>query len=305
MVGLIIFLLTIYAVYNILKLFGVFESNIGVNKLVKEVESEKEFSKKRDSEKKKLKFYSKVCDYFRLLVMPEAVYENHKYFIDRLEIRSKILDRALTPEELRGKFLLFVIIGVFCIPLSVFFPILIAIPVVATIAFIMYPKFYLQKIRDEDEIIDIYFLDLYLLMYSRLRMGSKARLQSVVESYIDTLNVSANTEMRDVMLKFSRFLLNNLSMYEDHIAIQHLRDRYKSATIINFCNVGSQALQGIDNADTLLTFKMDLVRKKTDLMKKNAEILYQKGNRSIYLIYLILFIFIAAGWVSKLPTGFF
>lgn len=305
MTYLLIALLTIYAVYTILKFFGVFESNIGVTKLVDEVKAEKEMNKKRDSEIKKLKFYSSVCEYFKLLVMPEAVRENHKYFIDRLEIRSEILDRTLTPEELRGKYLLFVIIGILCIPLGVFFPILWAVPVVAIIVFIGYPKIFIQKIRDEDEIIDVYFLDLYLLMYSRLRMGSKARLQSVVESYIDTLNVSANLEMKAVMLKFSRFLLNNLSMYEDHTAIQHLRDRYKSATIINFCNVGSQALQGIDNGDTLLTFKLDLVRKKTDLMKKNAEILYQKGNRSIYLIYIILFIFIASGWVSKLPTGFF
>ena len=305
MTYLLIALLTIYAVYTILKFFGVFESNIGVTKLVDEVKAEKEMNKKRDSEIKKLKFYSSVCEYFKLLVMPEAVRENHKYFIDRLEIRSEILDRTLTPEELRGKYLLFVIIGILCIPLGVFFPILWAVPVVAIIVFIGYPKIFIQKIRDEDEIIDVYFLDLYLLMYSRLRMGSKARLQSVVESYIDTLNVSANLEMKAVMLKFSRFLLNNLSMYEDHTAIQHLRDRYKSATIINFCNVGSQALQGIDNGDTLLTFKLDLVRKKTDLMKKNAEILYQKGNRSIYLIYVILFIFIVSGWVSKLPTGFF
>lgn len=305
MTYLVIFLLTVYAVYTILKLFGVFESNIGVTKLVDEVKAEKERNKKRDSEKKKLKFFSSICEYFKLLIMPETVRENHKYFIDRLEIRSEILDRTLTPEELRGKYLLFVIIGILCIPLGVFLPLLWAIPVVSIIVFISYPKLYLQKIRDEDEIIDVYFLDLYLLMYSRLRMGSKARLQSVVESYIDTLNVSANLEMKAVMLKFSRFLLNNLAMYEDHTAIQHLRDRYKSATIINFCNVGSQALQGIDNGDTLLTFKMDLVRKKTDLMKKNAEILYQKGNRSIYLIYVILFIFIVSGWISKLPTGFF
>lgn len=305
MLNIFIAVCTIYAVYNILKLFGVFESNVGVTRLNEEVKLEKTANKKRDAEKAKLKFFSDVCNYFRLLVLPEAVYEGHKYFIDRLEIRSEVLERALTPEEVRGKYLLFVIVGVVCIPFGIFAPVLWIVPIVAIIIFLMYPKYYNQKIRDEDEILDIYFLDLYLLMYSRLRMGSKARLQTVVESYIETLKSSANFEMRDVMLKFSRFLLNNLSMYEDHTAIQHLRDRYRSATIVNFCNVGSQALQGIDNADTLLTFKMDLVRKKTDAMIKNADILYQKGNRAIYLIYVILFIFIGSGWMSKLPTGFF
>ena len=305
MLYLFIIVLTAYAVFNILRYFGVFETNIGIPKLNNEVKLEKEASTKRSRERQKLRVYSKLCDYFRTLVLPQSVYDNHKYFIDRLEIRSEILDRTLTPEEVRGKYLLFLIIGILCIPIGVFIPVLWIVTVASVIVFFSYPKVYIQKIHDEDEIIDVYFLDLYLLMYSRLRMGSKARLQSVVESYIDTLNVSANLEMKEVMLKFSRFLLNNLSMYEDHTAIQHLRDRYKSATIINFCNVGSQALQGIDNSDTLLTFKMDLVRKKTDLMKKNAEILYQKGNRAIYLIYVILFIFIGAGWMSKLPTGFF
>lgn len=305
MLYLFIIVLTAYAVFNILRYFGVFETNIGIPKLNNEVKLEKEASTKRSRERQKLRVYSKLCDYFRTLVLPQSVYDNHKYFIDRLEIRSEILDRTLTPEEVRGKYLLFLIIGILCIPIGVFIPVLWIVTAASVIVFFSYPKVYIQKIHDEDEIIDVYFLDLYLLMYSRLRMGSKARLQSVVESYIDTLNVSANLEMKEVMLKFSRFLLNNLSMYEDHTAIQHLRDRYKSATIINFCNVGSQALQGIDNSDTLLTFKMDLVRKKEDLMKKNAEILYQKGNRAIYLIYVILFIFIGAGWMSKLPTGFF
>ena len=50
MTYLLIALLTIYAVYTILKFFGVFESNIGVTKLVDEVKAEKEMNKKRDSE---------------------------------------------------------------------------------------------------------------------------------------------------------------------------------------------------------------------------------------------------------------
>jgi len=303
MLNVFIFVLTAYAVYNILKYFGVFETNVGIPKLSNEVKLEKEASSKRNIERKKLRLYSQTCEYFRILAMPDSVYRNHRYFIDRLEIRSDILDRTLTPEEVRGKYLLLVVIGVLVTPIGVIFPLVWAFTGASIALFMTYTGYYMQKISDEDEIIDIYFLDLYLLMYSRLRMGSKARLQSVVESYIETLNTSANLEMRAVMLKFSRFLLNNLSMYEDHMAIQHLRDRYRSATIINFCNVGSQALQGVDNGDTLLTFKMDLVRKKTDAMKQNAEVSYQKGNRSIYLIYIILFIFIGAGWMSKLPVG--
>ena len=69
---------------------------------------------------------------------------------------------------------------------------------------------------------------------------------------------------------------------------------------MNFCNVASQALQGIDNADTLLTFKMALVEKKAQAMRKTAQKLRIKGERSIYLIYVLLFIFIGMSWASKI-----
>ena len=162
-----------------------------------------------------------------------------------------------------------------------------------------------QKIQDEDEVINMYFIDLYLLMYSKLKQGSKARLQKVVESYIDTLKVSSNVEVQFVMTKFARFFLNNLTMYEDHVAVPKLRERYRSATIVNFCNIAAQALQGIDNGDNLLTLKQELVRRKTDMMKAKAEKLRIQGERSLVLIYVILFIFIGVGWYSKLPTDFF
>ena len=80
---------------------------------------------------------------------------------------------------------------------------------------------------------------------------------------------------------------------------------YHSATIINFCNVATQALNGIENADNLLTFKMQLVERKTNLMRRNSQKILRKGERSIYAIWVILGIFIVVGWWSKLPKGFF
>lgn len=296
---------TVYAVWNILKYFGVFESSSGVSKVSDEITEEKSLNRKRGREKKKLSVFSALTNAFRGLVMSDVEYDNHKYIIDRLEIKSEILGRMLTPEELKGKFLCVFFLGVFLIIFGFFHAIFWAVSIVCFIVYFMYMPRYRQKVRDEDEIIDTYFIDIYLLMYSKLRLGSKARLQTVVESYIDTLQVSSNLQMKEVMLKFARFFLNNLAMYEDHEAIPHLRDRYRSATIVNFCNVATQALQGIDNGDSLLSFKMELTRRKTDIMKKNAEKLRIRGERSIYLIYGILFIFIIVGWYSKLPTDFF
>lgn len=301
----LIALLTVFAVWNILIHFGVFEFSKGQNTVISDIKNERSINKKRRTEKKKLSFYFAITDTFRGLLMSDFSYEKHRYYIERLNIRSDILDRQLKPEELRGKFALYLIIGLFCIPIGVFIPPIWILSFLAIFRYFSYGFVYSRKIEDEDEIIDDYFLDLYLLMYSKLRMGSKARLQTVVESYINTLETAQNLQMKETMMKLAQFLLNNLMLYEDHVAIPKLRDRYRSATIVNFCNVASQALQGIDNSDNLLTFKMALVRRKTAMMEARAEKLCKQGERSIYAIYVILFIFIGVGWYSKLPTGFF
>lgn len=301
----LIVLLTVFAVWQILIHFGVFEFSKGQSQLVDDVKADRSLNKKRRFEKQKLAFYYNVTDTFRGLLLSDFAYSKHQYYIERLDIRSKILDRQLKPEELKGKYATRLIAGIICIPISIFIPIVLVVTVFGVATYVGYGFMYNQQIEAEDEIIDNYFLDLYLLMYSKLRLGSKARLQTVVESYINTLETAQNIEMKNTMLKLSQFLLNNLTLYEDHIAVPKLRERYKSATIVNFCNVASQSLQGIDNADNLLTFKMSLVRRKTAMMEARATKLCRQGERSIYAIYLILFIFIAVGWYSKLPTGFF
>lgn len=301
----LIVLLTIFAVWQILIHFGVFEFSKGQTEVVSDIKYDRKLTNKRRVEKKKLSFYYAITDMFRGILLSDFAYQKHQYYIERLDIRSKVLDRHLKPEELRGKYALFLIIGLFCIPLGIFFPIFWGVTLAGVVVFFSYGFVYSQRVEEEDEIIDNYFLDLYLLMYSKLRLGSKARLQTVVESYIDTLETAQNIQMKNTMTKLAQFLLNNLTLYEDHIAVPKLRERYKSATIINFCNVASQALQGIDNADNLLTFKMSLVRRKTAMMEARADKLCKQGERSIYAIYVILFIFIGVGWYSKLPTGFF
>lgn len=303
--NVLIFLLTAFAVWQILVHFGVFEFSKGQSDVVDDIKVNRRLNKKRNFEKKKLSLFFQVTDTFRGLLMSDFSYDKHQYYIERLNIRSNTLDRQLQPEELKGKYALLLIVGIFCIPLGVFYPVFWIVTCITVFKYATYGFFLNQKIQDEDRIIDDYFLDLYLLMYSKLRLGSKARLQPVVESYIDTLETVQNVQMRNTMMKLAQFLLNNLTLYEDHIAVPKLRERYKSATITNFCNVASQALQGVDNSDNLLTFKMSLVRRKTTMMEARADKLCKQGERSIYAIYVILFIFIAVGWYSKLPVGFF
>lgn len=302
---IIVVMATIFAVYNILVFYGVFEFTSRPRKTIDEIETKRKFNKKRKLEQKKLNLYSTSVNLFRGIFMSELMYQNHQYYIQRLELRSQPLDRLLTPEEVRGQRVLPLILSIIIIPLCLFYPVLFLLPIAALINLATYQTVYKAKIADEDEIIDNYFIDLYLLLYSKLRQGSRARLQGTVENYISTLESSKLTEEANVMLKFARYFLNLLSLYEDHVAVPHLRDNYHSATVINFCNIATQSLNGVDNFDNLITYKMQLTERRTKLMRERQQKILAKGERSILAIWIILFIFIAVGWYSKMPTGMF
>lgn len=305
MYTLLVILATAFAVYMILKQFGVFEIAKDTQKVASDISSSKKSVKKREFEKSKLAFYTGLVNTFRGLLMSDIQYEKHTYYINRLELRSNILGRLLTPEEVRGsKFAPFAC-SIVVIPLAIFKPVLFMIPFLALAYFVTYELKLDAKIRDEDAIIDDYFIELYLMMYSKLKQGSRARLQGTVENYIDTLQSAVSSEVRDTMLKLGKCLLNLLSLYEDHVAVPMLKEIYHSATIINFCNVASQSLNGIENFDNLLTFKMQLVERKTEMMRKRSKAIVRKGEMSIYAIYIILVSFVLIGWCSKLPSGMF
>lgn len=301
----VIIMLTFVAVYNILKYYGVFEFTLQPRKTVTKIEEARRFNHKRGREQSLLGFYGGFATLFSGILLSPLSVDNHKYYIERLDIRSDILNRRYRVEELRGKYAAPFFISLILIPVAVFLPVVGIIPLALGIRFFTYQALFKTKIRDEDEIIDNYFIDLYLLLYSKLRQGSRARLQGTIEQYVSTLEGQASTDINKTMLKFSRYFLNLLSLYEDHVAVPMLREGYRSATIINFCNIATQALNGVDNFDNLLTFRMQLVERKTNLMRERQQKILRSGERSIYAIWIILFIFIAVGWYSKLPTGFF
>ena len=302
---LAIIIATLIAVYNVLTLFGVFEWSRRPNKVVNEIEEKRKLAKKRRFETAKLHIYTAVISMFQGIFMSNSIRDNHEYYIQRLELRSEPLGRLYTPEEIRGKYAFFVVISFLFIPLGIFYPPAFAAPVIALALFFTYQTSYKMRIMNEDQVIDDYFIDLYLLLYSKLKQGSRARLQGTVENYIDSIESSRNCPETEVMKKFARYFLNLLAIYEDHVAVPHLRDYYHSATIINFVNIATQSLNGIDNSDNLLTFKMQLTERRTNLMRKRQAEILRKGERSILAIWGILAIFVVVGWYSKLPTGFF
>ena len=301
----IIILATIFAVYSILRLFGVFDISSSITRSQNKITETKKSDKSRRKATNRLKLYSTITEMFKGVLLNDIKKENHRYYIDRLDIVSEPLGRKLTPEELRGKHALPFFLSLLIIPLGIWKPILWGIPILAFLYLISYETAYKLKIQSEDDIIDDYFIDLYLLLYSKLKQGSRARLQGTVENYIDTLEHQAETDITETMLGLARYFLNLLALYEDHVAVPKLKEAYHSATIINFCNVATQSLNGIDNADNLLSFKMQLVDRKAEVMRKRQQKILKSGERSIYLIWIILFIFVVVGWYSKLPTGMF
>lgn len=300
MYTLLVVLATIYIVWFILRLFGVFEISRSSKVAVDNFKSAKKLERKRKIDQNKLKFYSEVTKMFRGLLMSTVIDDTHRYYISRLDIRSVPLNRLYTPEEVRGKYAFPFIASLLLIPLGVVFPLCWGIIIFCFARFAMYQTVFQAKIRDEDEIIDNYFIDLYLVLYPKLKQGSRARLQKSVQNYIDTLDIQTDTKVKDIMMKLSRYLLNLLAMYEDHKAVPKLKEAYRSATIINFCNVASQSLNGIENWDNLLTFRMQLVTRKKDLMIKRSDKILKSGERAIYAIWVILFIFVVVGWYSKI-----
>lgn len=301
----IVVLCTAFAVFQILRLYGVFEINRSSSKVASTIESERKKKKQRRFEQSKLNIYSTFTDIFRGILLPPLTEQKQKFYIDRLDLRTKYLGRRYTAEEYRGKMYLPFILSLVCIPLATIKIVFLAVPIAFGLRALTYMVRLKQQVYDEDEIIDNNFIKLYLTLFSKLRGGSRARLQGTVESYADTLESQTKTDETEVMLRFTRYFLNLLAMYEDHQAIPHLRDLYSSNVIINFCNVAGQALQGVDNFDNLITFKMQLINRQTVAMRKKQQAILAKGERSIYAIWVILFIFIIVGWYSKLPTGFF
>lgn len=300
----ILVLATIYAVYTVLITFGVFDVVKSNKQAVSIYQTSKKQAGARKKEIKKLKFYSDITSTFRGILLSPVSEENHLYYINRLDIRSDILNRLYTVDELVGRHVAPFLMSLLLIPVCIFFPLCWLYIGYRLFKLLRYRANYRMQIYYEDVIIDNYFNDLYTMLYAKLKHGSRSRIQGTVQSYIDTLDTQFDPEVRKVMTRLGKHLLNLLSFYEDHVAVMKLKEYYHSATIINFCNVATQALRGIDNIENLFSFKEQLIARKTDMMRKRSNIMVAKGQRSIWVIWIILFIFVGFSFYNKVVTSF-
>lgn len=232
----------------------------------------------------------------------ERKLERYKFNISRGRLKIVLLDRNIAPIELTGCFKLIKFIGVFISVLLY----LITNNVLLLIGLIVlgieygFNSYIEASIVAEDQEIEEDFPDLFLLLYSRLLKGAQVRLAPTLDEYLKSIDVIHGEESHKAMRNFVQDLRNNIEIYgDDSMAIHRMRDMYKSAMLVNFFNLAIQSLRGVDNKDKLLAFKIELSQKRIQAMTDNANKLVEKGQRVIWVIFIILGQFIVLSWVAK------
>lgn len=232
----------------------------------------------------------------------------YKYKIDRLGIKSKYLVRNYKPLELIGFFRLIQMIGVFLLIVTLIvsgspFALLFGALIFSPALFSMYATY---TIDSEDTELERDFPDFYLVVHARLVRGTNYRIMPVLIDFINSLDsMNVGGEDKTVMKQFVMDLRNNIETYgDDGLAVTKLRDKYRSVMVINFCNLAVQAMNGVNNSDKLLAFKIELTEKRKKRMSKRADKLVKRGEYAIMAVYLILFQFLLLSFYAKfMHTG--
>lgn len=250
--------------------------------------------------------FSYFSESFGVKLKPHVARDYTRYAI-RLNLKIKSLDREIKPHELDGLFKFLGIVGVFATlgcflltrsPFSLGFLLLcfsrkISIAVM-TIA-----------IYDEDVELENDFHDFYLMLYSRLLLGTQANLASPLDDYLESITAIYGEKGKErAIYKFASRLRNNISVYvSDSVAIRNLRDLYTSARVVNFIGLVTQSLTGIDNKDKLQSLNIELNNQHINTVTLLSEKAEMKGNVAIKLVYIILFEFVLLSIASKIDLS--
>lgn len=299
--------LVIYVLY-ITRINNMWGVSKGTKKAKVDVKLEKETLKKRARLIKRLSFFTWISDNLGF-AFPEHKELDFTYKISRLHLNLKLLDRPIKAKELNG-FLKLIQLTSLAITLLLFgltFSIFSFILLIGAIAPVIFSTYARLMIHDEDQELEEDFPDLYILLYSKLVQGTKIRLTPTLNDYLLSLDATKNNpgkKNHKIIRQFVSDLRNNIELFgDDSIAVAKLRDKYTSVMVINFCNLATQALKGVDNRDKLLSFKMELMDQQKEMMEKRADKMVTKGKRAIWVIYAILFQFILLSWFAKLTQA--
>lgn len=278
----------------------------GSSKGSQKAKEEKKFDDKLYKKRKMMAWLMKQCEGFCKTIgggLSEKERFDWVFRISRRRMVVPVLERDIKPEEIvgiiRAVMFLLVAIGILGYLVTQGFIFIIFIPVAIFLPTAI--KYVIdESIVQDDAELEKDFPDLYLLLYSRLGRGANARLGPTLTDYYNTLDTMYDKNEHVVMRRFLQDFRNAIDLYSDEMqAIPLIREKYKSATIVNFCNLAMQSLRGVDNKDKLLAFKMELTSKRRKEMQDTAQKLVEKGNKVIMIIFVILFQFIVISWASK------
>lgn len=229
---------------------------------------------------------------------------NWDFRIQRLMQPIEAVGRTMTPIEVVGllRFVQFFLISVGIAGLvingAVFFAILVLIGIVIPSVVTMICD---MMITEQDKNIERDFTDFYLLVHSHLLKGTNAHIANTLTEYIQMCDATMEPEDHKDIRGFAAHLRATISvMSDEQKAINQIRDRYKSATVVNFCNLASAAMQGVDNQEGLLTFKLELIERQKTYVRNVARERAEKATKSIYAIWLILAEFVVIVMVTRL-----
>lgn len=299
----------------ILRLYNI----IGAGKGKKVVnEDKKQRSKDLKKRDRVLKFLNQMSGLSAMTSGQMSRYEERemRYHIERNNCYIKSISRYIKPTEVNGicklisialcglgAVLILTMIGQHLIP--------VIIGILFVVAGLFTKKIFMgwtgQNIAMYDEELEEDFPDLYLLLHSRLNKGTKARLAPTLEEYSRSLtDMYGDFAEKMPIKKFTDDLRNYINVYaDDSVAIRKIREKYRSSMVVNFVNLASQSLSGVDNREKLAAFEQELNAIKKAKVQKKVDKAIEHGEFASKLVYVILFEFVILSIVSKLDLSSF
>ena len=305
--NVLVFIVCVVAVVYVLFKIGVFDKN----KPAKKMHTEQQNYNKEKQKRKLVHFALSALEGFAQKVgggISDAEKYAWEFRILRMMQTIDIVGRKITPIEMVGllRFITFLCVSVgiagVLITGNLVFIVFVIVGLIVTPAVKLYCD---MTISEQDKAIERDFTDFYLLVHSRLMKGTQAHIASALQEYLnicdETMTYEDHRELRD----FVAYLLATITlMGDEYKAVLAVRDKYKSAAVINFCNIASQALQGVDNANNLLQFKIEMVAKQKAQVRIIAEQRAEKAMKSIYAVWAILAEFVIIVMITRLQVVF-
>lgn len=231
----------------------------------------------------------------------------YRYRIERNNLFLKTQDRYIEAEELDGILKLVQISGV-CIGLVLCVSFRSIVPSIFLISlFARKILFFVldSKIREDDKKLDEQFYNFFVILRSNLKKGANTRLSPAIVDYISILDATHLKNAKKMPIRrFANEMLNLINIYSDDIqAVKHLREKYRSALIVNFINISVQAMAGIDNGSKLDAFSSELCAKNKLDTERRGDKNVAKAQKTILLVYVILVQFILLSFASKIDIG--